>query len=118
VSPIFYFRLGVIVFGKSGALGDSVIWGNAVAQVRPHGGLHQPILPKHAGITVEAGMERRTTANQCPGNTSPIVRRNPYREEHTVRTFGEATGNVGIIREQPTRLRILRGESPRSANCL
>ena len=24
----------------------------------------------------------------------------------------------GVIREQPTRLRILRGESPRSANCL
>ncbi len=26
--------------------------------------------------------------------------------------------HVSIIREQPTRLRILRGESPRSANCL
>ena len=27
-------------------------------------------------------------------------------------------GMGGIVREQPTRLRILRGESPRSANCL
>jgi len=34
------------------------------------------------------------------------------------RNFRGGDGNVGIIREQPTRLRILRGESPRSGNCL
>ena len=42
----------------------------------------------------------------------------PYWGKPAVRNFRGDDGDVGIIREQPTRLRILRGESPRSANCL
>src|SRR5215813_9596842 len=56
---------------------------------------------------------RRMTANQFAGKASPAIPAlKPYWGKLTVRNFRGGNGNVGIIREQPTRLRVLRGEGP------
>jgi hypothetical protein len=59
---------------------------------------------------------RLTRSRQEGPSDIPALK--PYWGKPAVRNFRGDHGDVGIIREQPTRLRVLRGESPRSANCL
>jgi hypothetical protein len=68
----------------------------------------------------EGGRQTRRRDTWPPQGQAPLDRSalKPYRGKPAVRNFRGDDGDVGIIREQPTRLRILRGESPRSANCL
>jgi len=70
------------------------------------------------GLTMEAESTKDDGKPVVGQASSDIPALKPYWGKPAVRNFRGGDGNVGIIREQPTRLRILRGESPRSGNCL